>query len=159
MIYEAVQESRKLGDDQPGRVGGVDREMGAGGMTAWTFDADGELVGRRSDRSCSQAHLARPQCRVDMKSDDPLDTFEDALVDQVLCAARKLFFCMLEHEPYRAFDVELGESNGQTDRNTRVRVMPACMHEPRMLGSEWQIRLFLNGERVDVGAKRDGGRS
>ena len=101
-----------------------------------------------------------------VEPDDRVDLLERAVLDHARRAALPVvverFLGRLEEEPDRALrqtpGVPLGdEQPGGADQPGGVEVVPARVHHVRDGRAVVVVRLFLDGERVHVGAQRHDG--
>lgn len=122
-----------------------------------------ERIDRRRTRSFANSDVPHRQPRVDVQRNDVIDAIERAIVDHSWRAAQTLFVLRflgrLKQEPHIAaqiaFSKLLFEQVRHAKQNGGVRIVPAGVHDPRILRGKRQTGRFVDRQRVHVGADAD----
>lgn len=74
------------------------------------------------------------------------------------CTARREFFCVLEQKAHLAGELAAQGADyfGGCQKDGRMSIMAARVHDPRPCGFEGDICLLVDGQRVDVGTNGNG---
>ena len=126
-------------------------------MAAIPFDLDIDVIGRRHDRAGADRERTERDTRAVVHAINLLDaeTVHQAVLDH-RCGARAALFGRLEdHDGVAGEIAGLGEIARCTEQHRGVAIMAAGVHLARRPGGVRQIGLFLDRQRVHVGAQAD----
>ena len=94
--------------------------------------------------------------RIDMKSDDGIETVGRALAHHFLTAAGKCLLGRLEDDPnFAGQRLQPGQRQGDAGPDGGMDVVAAGMHDRGNLGAEIEAFGFLNRQGVEIGPKPD----
>ena len=126
-------------------------------MAAEPLDPDVDGIGRRHDRTGPDRERADRNARTIMHAVDLIDaeTVHQPVLDHRGRARAALFGRLEDHDGIAGEIPRLGEIAGSAEQHRGVAVMAAGVHLARRLGGVRQIGLFLDRQRIHVGAQPD----
>ena len=134
-------------------------QLGQGGMGAGAGQRDLEYIERCHDRAGADREFTRRYARHVVHA---VDRFHREFVEQAFldhhAAAAFVFLRRLEDEMYRAGEVlRFRQVFRRAQQHGRMPVMAAGMHLAGVFGLVIDLVLFLDIERIHIGAQTDGG--
>jgi hypothetical protein len=123
------------------------------GVTTRSGQGDGEFVGTGGYRASSNTELPGLEGRIDVESENRGKTVDQALSDHLDSPPRKSFFSRLEQESHGGTFLHLAEDDGETESDSRMSIVAACVHPPRVLRLRDVSRRLIDREGIDVGAE------